>query len=287
MKKILVVFLIPIIFTSSYADEIFKTEIEFMEFHTYYHSNPQPEKIIPSINYYVKSPLYENINSRKTIADLYANLLKNDSDLLNKLFENQNQSGTSDTKIFTLSILWLIENDESKSLIEKAKESWTDQTVQDIITRMQNSSTYEGIWSNVGMKRRSIKPMVDKKLSQDNAGNKTVDRIEIPKVMELIATISTKAGIKIAKMLPEVDKNSFELFLDINVINQKSIEQYIDLLEKFAYCYNGMIISVNNDGYSSIKCSVDVDDNGVSFDNVYNVDYMELDNYIYEYMRVE
>jgi len=142
MKKIAFVFLISVLSIFSYADDIFKTDSEFSDFFTYYYLNPQIEKIIPSLNYYVDSAAYEKVNARMTIAHFYAHILKDNPDLLNELFENQSQFGISNSKIFTLNVLWLINSDMSKNLIEKAKEIWLDETVQDIIKKIQNASVY-------------------------------------------------------------------------------------------------------------------------------------------------
>lgn len=127
----------------TYADYIFKNEDEFGKFVTYYYTNPQKEKVIPSINYYVNSPVYEKVDSRMTTAHFYAYILKTDTELTNKLFENQNQSGTPNSKIFTLNILWLVNNDTSKNLIKKAKESWRDEATQNVVAKIEKTPVYD------------------------------------------------------------------------------------------------------------------------------------------------
>ena len=123
MKKVIFfLLLIGLVAFSVCGGETFKDENEFGDFYMYYYLTPQPEKVIPSLTYYVNSPVYEKVNARMSLCHFYAYILKADPVLLDELFEHQTQSGTSDSKIFTLNILWVINYDRSDNLIKKAKE---------------------------------------------------------------------------------------------------------------------------------------------------------------------
>lgn len=149
-KTIFCVFFSLLCFAAWANNDLFKTEEEFSSFCRSYYLNPHLEKVIPSLNYYTNSESYKKINARMAIAHFYVSILKDTPQILDDLFEDQTKTDTENSKIFTLTILWLIDNDQSKNLLLEAKKLWNENTVQEISSKIMNTKSYNALGVTLG-----------------------------------------------------------------------------------------------------------------------------------------
>lgn len=115
----------------------FDSEEQFSEWVTYYYLAPQPERLSSAIHYYVGSALYEKQDTRMLVATFFASLFRPDAGLMRKAYEHIAQGGSEDAKIFFLNVLWLVDTEDSRALLQQARADWTSEQVQRILVRME------------------------------------------------------------------------------------------------------------------------------------------------------
>ena len=100
MKKLAYAILFLLLSVPASAQYGFQSSQDFSSFICSYYSNPQPERIISSLKYYVNAP-YKHANSTM-MAQFYAVLLKEDTGLLKMLFDEPVNNRSVKEKIFLL-----------------------------------------------------------------------------------------------------------------------------------------------------------------------------------------
>lgn len=147
MRKFLIFVLLSIflisINTQAKSDQImFISDEQFSNWMTYYYLSPTPDSIYQAIKYFCNSKLY---NDRLTLSfmSFFVGALRDKDAFLKEIYDKMNQNSTVKEKIFFLDILWLINNDVSKKLIEEANVRWSDESVQDKIERQNRSRPYD------------------------------------------------------------------------------------------------------------------------------------------------
>lgn len=115
----------------------FDSEEQFSEWVTYYYLAPQPERVSSAIRYYAGSALYEKQNTRILMAPFFASLLQQDAGLLRQAYDDVGQDGSEDAQIFFLNVLWLVDTEESRALLAKARTDWTAEPLQRVLARME------------------------------------------------------------------------------------------------------------------------------------------------------
>lgn len=143
MRRIFLTVIMVMASVSVSAAAVFNSEKEFENFMTYYYRDPQPEKVIAALSYYVNSPLYKDSGSRMSLAHFFAYILKSEPAILEQYYERQNNKGTTDSRIFALNVLWLINNKSSLDMISKAEHNWKDRQIQKIIMNIHAASVYD------------------------------------------------------------------------------------------------------------------------------------------------
>lgn len=108
--------------SSSQTD--FTSDKDFSKWMTYYYLEPQPEKIPAAIKFYADSPLFGKVSSRMPMIAFFAATLKDNSELMKKVYTNIFNSDSLNSKVLLLRALWLVNNSESKEFINKAKTEW-------------------------------------------------------------------------------------------------------------------------------------------------------------------
>ena len=115
----------------------FDSEEQFSEWVTSYYLAPQPERLSSAIRYYADSALYEKQNTRMLMATFFASLFRQDAGLLRKAYEDIAQGGSENAKIFFLNVLWVVDTEDSRAFLAKARTAWTAEPVQRILVRME------------------------------------------------------------------------------------------------------------------------------------------------------
>jgi len=94
-----------------------------------------------ALKYFCKSNMYNNKVILPMMSFFVAALKGNDT-LLEKIYIEMGQDSTTREKTFFLDILWLINDTESRRLIENARVGWTDADIQDKIKQQDKSRPY-------------------------------------------------------------------------------------------------------------------------------------------------
>ena len=141
MKKFAYIVFFIFITVPAAAQYDFRSDQNFPLFICNYYVNPQPEKIIPSWEYYVNSTF---INANYIMmAQFYAAIFKENSSLLTTLFDHHLQNKSIKAKLFMLRILGGINTPESMEYLVRAQEEWKGELVQDVLDKIKNSKHYE------------------------------------------------------------------------------------------------------------------------------------------------
>ena len=139
-KKIMIVIaLIASVAASiAYAADDFRSIKEFGDWVTFYYQNPKPEKVSGALEYFTSSPLY-GTDATITTAAFFCALFQKNSSLMRSTFDELSSHGSENAKIMLINILSFINNSESKILLEKAKNFWRAEQLQDVITHQMSS----------------------------------------------------------------------------------------------------------------------------------------------------
>lgn len=146
MRKIVLLLLIihivggAIVFADTEKDR-FVSENDFDNWVTHYYLSPQPELLPYALKYFCKSNMYNNKVILPMMSFFVAALKGNDT-LLKKTYIELEQDSTTREKIFFLDILWLINDTESRKLIENARAGWIDDDIQGKIKQQNKSRPY-------------------------------------------------------------------------------------------------------------------------------------------------
>jgi len=126
---------------SAVAQNIFQSDQEFSSFVNNYYLNYQPDKIVPSLDYYIISQ-YVNYD-RTMIAHFYASILKKNTVFLDLLFKKQIMKKSHKERIFFIQILYEINTPKSIEYLVIAKKEWQEKTIQDLFEKIQHSTKHD------------------------------------------------------------------------------------------------------------------------------------------------
>jgi len=152
MKKILTgmsIALLLIFPTVIYSTETFESQEKFGNWTTFYYLHPEPQKVPSAISYYSDSPMYKS-NATLPMMAFFAALFKNDEPLMQKAYDETSLTGSENSKIMLISILGLVNNAESRSLLEKAEETWSSPRLQGIIGRQLSNHPKDVLEASIG-----------------------------------------------------------------------------------------------------------------------------------------
>ena len=241
MKNILITIILILLSFSVSAQEIFSTDDEFNDFFTYYYLNPQPQKIIPFINYYVSSELYNKVNSRMIVAHFAAYTLRGEDYMLEELFKEQNDNGDVSAKIFTLHIFWVADTDRAKELLSKAETSWKNSLVQETIQKFKEWGTYNvllktptnpgdidnlwGIFMATGNPKAIKQIMTVLPLKKSAEKEKNLNKLILSGSAEWSLTANAKQHEKVCDIIKDEAKNA-------TGITKQILEEIIKKVEK-------------------------------------------------------
>jgi len=147
LKKISIyIFVIILIFslwmTKGKCEEaIFISDVQFNNWVTYYYLSPKPHQTISALKYFCTSNMY-NDKTILSIMSFFVASLKNNNIAVNEIYSKLDQNGTIREKTFFLDVLWLINTEKSKKLIEKARLEWNDKEIQEKIVQQNASIPY-------------------------------------------------------------------------------------------------------------------------------------------------
>ncbi|MFA5143948.1 MAG: hypothetical protein WC522_07295 [Candidatus Omnitrophota bacterium] len=145
MKRYLPIFiLLCFIFTSTaLADQNqFVSDEQFSNWFTYYYLSPQPQRLGAAIKYFCSSASYKDKTVLAMMSFFVAGL-KNDDEMIEETYEKLNRGSTIREKTFFLDILWLINTNDSRKIIEKAKSEWNVMEIQEKINQQRQSIPYD------------------------------------------------------------------------------------------------------------------------------------------------
>ena len=137
MKKSVYVLLFLFLSLPVTAQSGFQSNEDFFSFICNYYTNPQPQRLAQSFEYYVNSP-YIQANSIM-MAQFYTVLLEGDSALLKTIFDEYVSGKSVTAKIFMLQILAEMNTPESSAYLARAQKEWEQDSVQVALVRIKNS----------------------------------------------------------------------------------------------------------------------------------------------------
>ncbi|MFH0943992.1 MAG: hypothetical protein V2A76_02240 [Planctomycetota bacterium] len=106
------------------SPESFDSPESYQEWMNSYHITPQPDRILEGITYYTTTDLYSAPTSRVPSSHFYAALLRQQPKLVPGVYTLGATHESSDLKQFLLNTLWLVNSNESKELLIRAKKEW-------------------------------------------------------------------------------------------------------------------------------------------------------------------
>jgi hypothetical protein len=122
----------------------FMSDDEFSNWVTYYYLSPQPQRLSSGLKYFCNSKLYNN-ELMLPMMSFFVAALKDKDAILEKTYVEMNKSGTNTQRIFFLDVLWLINTNKSRNLIDKAANEWTAEAVQNKIKQQKQSRPYDAL----------------------------------------------------------------------------------------------------------------------------------------------
>lgn len=120
----------------------FISDEEFSSWFTYYYLSPQPQRLGAAIKYFCSSALYKDKVILAMMSFFVAGL-KNNDEMIKEVYDELIQNSTIREKTFFLDILWLINTENSRKSIEKARSEWNDTEVQEKISQQHRSIPYD------------------------------------------------------------------------------------------------------------------------------------------------
>jgi hypothetical protein len=122
----------------SLTGTIFNSVQEFDKWVTHYYIKPESDKIPGAIRFFADSVLFNRVNSRMSVAAFFSAVFKNNSELVRKTYEDISANSSTNAKTVLLKALWLVNNQESKGLLDKALLDWKsdeiNKQVLDVLT---------------------------------------------------------------------------------------------------------------------------------------------------------
>lgn len=122
------------------SEPVFYSEQEYAKWMTYYYLQPEPDKVIAAIKFYSDSNIFNKASSRLPAAAFFAAIFKGNNDLMKKAYEEISANGSDNSKIVLLRVLWLVNNKESKELINKANLNWKSDQIKKHIYDVLNNT---------------------------------------------------------------------------------------------------------------------------------------------------
>jgi hypothetical protein len=124
---------------ASVSVPVLNSDENFGKWMTYYYIQPEPEKIPSAIKYYSDSAVFNKGSSSLSVVAFFAAVFKNNGELMKKAYEDVSINGSYNSKITLLKAFWLVNNAESKDLINKANLDWKSEEISKQIQSILNS----------------------------------------------------------------------------------------------------------------------------------------------------
>jgi hypothetical protein len=103
----------------------FSSSSDFAQWMTYYYTHPEPDRVLPAIDYYAHSDLYAKEDTRFPVAEFAAAALQNHLDLQRQMGGQLTESSTSALKTMTALTLWLLDTEASSSSLKAGATNCT------------------------------------------------------------------------------------------------------------------------------------------------------------------
>ncbi len=139
MKNIFIIILMILFFPFRLEANQFYSQAQLEEWYANYYLSPEPAKVPDAVIFYGESDLYQKVTSRAQFAYFIAVILKNNNHLIKPVYEEITNRGNDNSKYTYLNILWFIDSEESRVLIEKAKIDWYSPNIIETAEWLQNN----------------------------------------------------------------------------------------------------------------------------------------------------
>ena len=141
MKKCVYIILFLSLSVSVFAQYGFQKGEDFSSFICNYYSNPQPERIPSSFDYYVN---LQHVHANSIMmASFYAVLLREHATLLETWFDEHAGNRSAKAKKIILRILAEINTPQSLEYLAEVQKKWQEQSVQDFLEKIKTSKFYD------------------------------------------------------------------------------------------------------------------------------------------------
>jgi hypothetical protein len=117
------------------APPCFTSQVEMTNWMMAYYSRPNPDKLGCALSYYADSTLYDDGGTRMPLVHFYAALAEKNPKLLNQVYDSVGP-GSERAHLMGLHVFWMVNTDESRALLERARKAWTGEEVERAGTRM-------------------------------------------------------------------------------------------------------------------------------------------------------
>lgn len=119
------------------AAPTFASEEELGEWIQSYYQRPEPARAVAALSYYADSDLYGSGNSKMSMAQFFATLVKQDPSLAERLFQAFDESESELGRWMALHVFWLARLPATDSLLERCEKTWSDPELPQAAAKMR------------------------------------------------------------------------------------------------------------------------------------------------------
>lgn len=113
----------------------FSSQSEMTNWMMAYYARPNPEKLSCALTYYADSSLYDDGGTRMPLVHFYAALAEKDPRLLHRIYDSLGVASER-AHLMGLHIFWMVNTEDSRALLERARKAWTGEEVERAGSRM-------------------------------------------------------------------------------------------------------------------------------------------------------